>query len=693
VKPKLATIALAAAGMLLAGCTTDTYRRWADADVYRLLNERKESALGYSPQSVSEPVLRPATQPSPVAAAEPRSTLAPEARDTTDPLAVRNAQMERGPAEPTKRSYLAVPLSPLPPSAPPALELMPLREPWGPLGPFEGEIPAVLPLSQLDPFGPDMAGRWASDRFKYGPPAPRNRPLDLDLFAALRYAVQHNRQYKDQMDELYAAALDVALQRQLLSPRPFARGSLNYTGGQREIGYRSALTATMNAGVRQRLPYGGEIVAETLVDFVDALDGTVDDGESASVALSGTIPLLRGAGMINLEGLISSERDLVYQVRRFEEYRRLFAIDVAREYFNLLAAYQAVNNRRQNLANSISLVERTRSIYAANVGVAGGNTRVFRITFLEVQRSEQQLLDAQSSLIDAQESYLNQLDTFKLLLGMDVRQDIEIVPVALEVNVPDLTSQDLIATADRYRLDLQTARDRIDDARRQVAIAENGLLPDLNLTGRGEIGNRDGRPASDVDSRSLTYSAGVTLDLPIDRRAERNTYRLSLIRFHRSQRDLETLSERVAADVRAATRAIRNSEVSVELQRRSIELAQRRLENANLLLKRGDINARDIVEAQTSLLRAQDSFERARADLQVQVLQFLRQTGTLRVDPDSGTIGKAIDRGGPPLRRRPGAPINPGEDVEITPADPPPERLPAVDVQARNAMNGAGPRG
>ena len=39
--------------------------------------------------------------------------------------------------------------------------------------------------------------------------------------------------------------------------------------------------------------------------------------ESASLALSASVPLLRGAGMVNLEPLIASERGLVYTVRGF----------------------------------------------------------------------------------------------------------------------------------------------------------------------------------------------------------------------------------------------------------------------------------------------------------------------------------------------------------------------------------------
>jgi outer membrane protein TolC len=111
----------------------------------------------------------------------------------------------------------------------------------------------------------------------------------------------------------------------------------------------------------------------------------------------------------------------------------------------------------------------------------------------------------------------------------------------------------------------------------------------------------------------------VNLDLPVDRVAERNVYRRALIGFHRTQRAYEELEDRVVVQVRAAARAILGSQTSIAIQRQGIELAQKRLENSNLLLIRGTTDARNVVEAQQSLIRAQDTFERARADLQVQV--------------------------------------------------------------------------
>src|SRR5205814_7604628 len=189
----------------------------------------------------------------------------------------------------------------------------------------------------------DLAARYRP-RQPIGPPVPQEMITRFELFSSLAYAVQHSRTYQDQMDSLYATALTVTLERHLFTPRPFANTGIKYTGGQRTSDFKSAFTVTNQVGLRQQLPYGGEVVASALVDFVNALHGNVEDGETAALALEGSMPLLRGFGMVNLEPLISSERTLVYRVRDFEEFRRSFVVDTARAYFNLLAAQQGIRS-------------------------------------------------------------------------------------------------------------------------------------------------------------------------------------------------------------------------------------------------------------------------------------------------------------------------------------------------------------
>ena len=112
---------------------------------------------------------------------------------------------------------------------------------------------------------------------------------------------------------------------------------------------------------------------------------------------------------MNLEALIDAERGLVYDVRAFEDFRRQFAVDVARQYFNLLTRQQSVRNSQVNYENLAVLTERTIALFAAG-----------RISFLEVQRSRQALLTAEQRVIASREQYQNSIDAFKFQIGMAV---------------------------------------------------------------------------------------------------------------------------------------------------------------------------------------------------------------------------------------------------------------------------------
>jgi outer membrane protein TolC len=591
----LLACAVGVSGCAIGGCTPEAYRRDADREVARILRERKQTALGYEP-----------------------------------PVKVSDAPAPRA----AKLDYKKIPVTAVPPVAPPAIVRGRIGEvPFGPLG------PEVEPVPLRTGYQPGRLGDTSEDADELvfnraaGPPAPGRGVRRFDLFASLKFATQNSRDYQDRAEDLYLSALDVTLERHLFAPRPFARIGTEYTGGQADVDYRSALAATASAGVRQQLPYGGEIVAETLVRFVNAIEGEVEDGESADIVLSGSLPLLRGAGLINLEPLISQERELVYQVRNFEAYRRSFAVEIATQYFDLRTRQQAINNRLQNYATLEALLIRAQALYETQ-----------RLPALEVQRAEQSLLSGENSLITARQAYANALDNFKIALGMNVNDPLDVVPVDLDVPVPEVQRATGVEAAYRYRLELQTAEDRVSDAVRTVEVARNGLLPDLNLTGRTSTGNRTGSPARQLDSRTLEYSAGLQLDLPVDRVAERNSYRRALIGFDRAQRDYEDLRDRVAAQVRADIRGIRAAQSSLTIQQQSIALAERRLDNASTRLELNiqGADTREVVEAQADLLDAQDSFEQAKAVLQVRVLEYLRDTGTLRVDPEAGELGQAL---------------------------------------------------
>ena len=226
---------------------------------------------------------------------------------------------------------------------------------------------------------------------------------------------------------------------------------------------------------------------------------------------------------------------------------------------------------------------------------------------------------------------------------MPIDQNLDVQGVELDLNIPDVDHADIADLVLKYRLDLQTDRDKIEDARRQVDVQKNQLLPDLNLTAATSLNNEPDQAAVKLDKHRYDYSVGATLDLPLDRVAERNQYRIALINFERSQRTYQQDRDADIVNARSSVRSLRSAQISLDIQRRAIDLAQQKLEYSSELLTQGKATTRDVVEAQSDLLNAQDAYDAAKTNLQVQVLSLLRDTGTLRIDPDAGSLGHAMD--------------------------------------------------
>lgn len=446
-----------------------------------------------------------------------------------------------------------------------------------------------------------------------------------DCFA---YALAHSREYKSKKEDLYLTALDVTLARHQFEPRLFASTGTGVTRAGETSDYATALSVTQSAGVKQKLPYGGEIVAQVLASNVNAIQDSVDSGNSVEGILSASIPLLRGAGMVAQEDLIQAERNMIYKVRDFERYRRAFLVSVAATYFDLVNQRAQIINRFRSVNSYIFVTQKSQAIFQA--GLKGYN-------LLTVQRAQQSEYSARNDLINAIASYESNLDNFKIMLGMPIEQPLDVAVQYLAIAPPDISDEVAIDIAMHLRLDLQTVKDRVVDAQRQVKLAQNNLLPDLNLTASADAPSGNGVTGRNPWSASprpgdVNYSAGVVLDWPLDRVKERNSYRTSLINLERAKRAVESSQDELAQDVRDAIRSVRQQQVLLAIQKINIDLAVKRKDYADLQMIYGKIDNRDYLDAEQALLDAQNRFAQALANLQKNTLQYLRDTDQLRVD-------------------------------------------------------------
>lgn len=153
------------------------------------------------------------------------------------------------------------------------------------------------------------------------------------------------------------------------------------------------------------------------------------------------------------------------------------------------------------------------------------------------------------------------------------------------------------------RLDLMTSRGQLADDWRGIKLAADDLRSILNLSARQRLRteNNSNRP-TEFDFDESRTEVAVTLDTPLNRRAQRNTFREQLLNYQRSRRRLMGVEDTIKRDIRSDIRRLRLAEEQHVLAIASAALAQQRASSTELQLRLGvgGVAARDFLEAQTA---------------------------------------------------------------------------------------------
>lgn len=461
-------------------------------------------------------------------------------------------------------------------------------------------------------------------------PKPGTTARQITLTEALRQAQMSAPEYLTSEEDYIFSAIRVLAERHLWTPILSNVTSAGISGQGTAGSFQTATNVLNTLQVSQRLPYGGQVAAQWIWEATDQLREQSTGGyeQSSALVLSGQVPLLRGAGYIAQESLIQAERSLIYEARNFETFRRDFAVRIARDYFALLESKSRLENqrRRVELLESITAGERAR--YEAG-----------RIAEFNVNRAENDLLNARASLASQREQYIVDVEQFKIRLGIQTGVAIDIIEQELDLPEPDVSLDAAMGYALEYRLDLQTRRDQVDDAKRSVANAKNGLLPDLNLNGNVRVPTdpRDSTGGLSPSVDDTSYSASVSLGLPLDRYQERLNVRQQTIELERAQREYGRFRDSIAVEARQSVRRIDLARFQLNLAERQVEINRRRVRETEL--KADLVETREKVDAANELQEAENARDRARTALRNAVLDYLRLTGQLRIARD-GTFVK-----------------------------------------------------
>jgi outer membrane protein TolC len=454
--------------------------------------------------------------------------------------------------------------------------------------------------------------------------------VKLTLPQSLELAVANSRQFQDQKERLFLSALSLTLERHLWRPQLGLTGSA--TGSKQ--GDDKSIAAGSKFSFGQALASGAQFALNLGINFAEFLTG--DKRRAIGSVLTSTFsqPLLRGGGrLVAMENLTQAERNVIYDVRSYTRFRRQFSVQVADSYYGVL---ETRDNLINNFQNYISLRRETIRLQAMF------NEKRTDVTLLQVDEARQDELVANNAWISGRQSYLDQLDQFKISpLGLPTE-----TPVVLDQDElkslrkkaegglppPEIGVEEAVSRALAYRLDLMNSQDALDDAERAAAIARDALRAGLDFTISTSADTEPPTKAVKFQFDEGSYSAGLVADLPIDRKQERNAYRRALIALESQKRSLSLLRDNIKLAVRQAYRGLEQARSSYEIQNMSVDLARRRVDNAVQRHELGLAEPRDVLFARRSLLTAQNALTAALARHEIAKLELWLSMEELRVD-------------------------------------------------------------
>ncbi len=191
-------------------------------------------------------------------------------------------------------------------------------------------------------------------------------------------------------------------------------------------------------------------------------------------------------------------------------------------------------------------------------------------------------------------------------------------------------------TALVQRLDLMNQRGELADRWRDIKYTGDALKGIVNVRGTQSLRTpAGGNKPLDFSFDDSTTTLGLEFDTPLNRRAERNAFRLALINYNAALRNVIEAEDNIKLDIRDNLRSLDLDRNQYEISIASAALAYERVVSTRLqLITPGSrsVSARDFLEAQQAYTRSLSSVAQQHIGFVVDRIQFFLDLEQLQVD-------------------------------------------------------------
>jgi outer membrane protein len=372
---------------------------------------------------------------------------------------------------------------------------------------------------------------------------------------------------------------------------------------------------------------------------------TINPYDVGYLDLQGTMPLLNGFGTgVNGRNILVARNNEKVGDLQFKQQLITTVSSVLNLYWDLVSFYQDLRARKHELTTAQQLYEDNRK-----------QVQIGTLAPIEVTRAEAQVYTSQQDMLVSQTNLLQQETVLKNALSKNgvaspTLADVHIIPLDT-FNIPEKDefkgTDELVREALINRVEILQSKLNIDSNQKNLVGIKNALKPSLNaffdLTNNALAGAEGGAfdPAAiglvgdygtllgQIFRRNYpSYSAGVSLSIPLRNRAAQSDYVTSELQLRQTELQLQKNVNQIRVDVQNAVIGLQQARSRYDSSVKARILQQQTLDADQKKYKLGASTVFQVIQDQQSLATSESSEVQALANYSHARIAFDQALGT-----------------------------------------------------------------
>ncbi len=245
-----------------------------------------------------------------------------------------------------------------------------------------------------------------------------------------------------------------------------------------------------------------------------------------------------------------------------------------------------------------------------------------KVTKLDFLRSDAQVIDANQTIVQAQNNIILAKRILKKTMGLRDEQEIDITGETPEISTEPLDELAVWEKVKEKNFDLRRINLDLERAKTNISSARADYFPVISF--QASYGYR----SRDVGGTADEYTYGFFLEYPIFSggltRAKVAKAESSYLQLQDSRK---TLLDQLKVDLNTALSQIRDALKGMESAKSSIEVNQEGYNATMAMYQAGKLTSLDVLTAQIALINSKASYVRYLADYQTALAQLRKITG------------------------------------------------------------------